>query len=96
MKNHQIKQAEVDGIIIKKILQNISTRGRFSEKIPLPSALRITYNGTVYMFIIWLEKLTISFYSILFYHEAEEELPPNMQNLWESLFRLTFVWMQVM
>ena len=42
MKNRQIKWAEVDGIINKKILQNISTRGRYSDKFPLPSALRIT------------------------------------------------------
>ena len=32
MMNHQIKQTGVDGIISKKMLQNISTRGGYSEK----------------------------------------------------------------
>ena len=55
MKNHQIKQAGVDGIINKKLLKFPLGRG-IPRKIPLHSALWITYNGMVYMFIwIWLK-----------------------------------------
>ena len=44
MKNRQIKQTEVDGIINKKYYR-ISPPGGVPRKFPLPSTLRINLQG---------------------------------------------------
>ena len=51
MNNRQIKRAGVDGIINKKLLPNISTRGAIPRKFPYPLLSGSLYNGTVYMFL---------------------------------------------
>ena len=51
MKDFQIKQAGVDGIINMEIITEYLHQGGILRPIPLPSAFWITYNGMVYMFI---------------------------------------------
>ena len=56
MKNLQIKWSGVDGIINMKSITEYLHQGMvFRDQFTLPSALRITQNGTVYMYKIWLE-----------------------------------------
>ena len=55
MKNHQIKQTEVDGSI--NITEHLHQGGVFRENFPYPLLSGSIYKGTVYMFMmnmIWV------------------------------------------
>jgi len=52
MKNRQIKQTEVDGIINKKYYRTSPPGGVFQEIFPYPLLSGSIYKGAVYMFIM--------------------------------------------